>query len=459
MKDRETMMSCASLTSRLRIAAVVAAASFWATSPVSAQESTSLPGDRDQQFDFSLSAGASHSDNIAREPDDEESGTIGLAGVQLVYGKRSKRLEADIDVNATYENYSDDTFDDGVIGGADARLQFGIVPDRFTWLVQENFGQVTSDPFAADTPENREDINYFTTGPDLVMHFASEMSLRIAARFSDVQYEVADTDGTQYAGSVALARALSSASSLSLILEASSYEFDDNTFNTDYDRNQAYLRYEIKGRRTELTADLGYSVLDIEDESPDGVLARFSLTRQMSSATNLTASLGTQFSESGEMFRDGQDILGVSTETSMVTGISDPFRSDFASLSFDFDRNRTAFGFSVRAENERYETQTEFDRDLLEWGVFFLRRLSPVLDVSLFGRLESQDFRNVDFSNDDLDIGLQANWTLGRRFSLRFQLDRIDRDSSNPATDYVENRASLRAVWSPRGSTGQGPFR
>ena len=31
----------------------------------------------------------------------------------------------------------------------------------------DNFGQVLDDPFQPATPDNRENINYLTTGPDL----------------------------------------------------------------------------------------------------------------------------------------------------------------------------------------------------------------------------------------------------------------------------------------------------
>lgn len=448
------MMSYASPVSRVRTATALAVFITCATPVAWTQESNALPGDRDQEFNFSLSAGAARSDNIRRAEDDEESGTVGLAGIQLAYAQRSRRLESDIDVNATYENYSDDAFEDDVIGGANAKFSFGIVPDRFSWMAQENFGQVTSDPFAADTPDNRENINYFTTGPDLLLHFGGDYSIRIAARYSDLQYEVAPTDGTQYSGTLSLARELSSASSVSLVLNSSRFEFDDEVLNTDYDRNQIFLHYEALGRRTQLSADLGYTALEIGDESPSGALARFSISRQVSSSASMSASIGTQFSDAGELFREGQDLSGVETTTSSVVGAGDPFRSDFGSLSFNFDRHRTAFGVSVRAEHERYENVTALDRDLMNWEASVLRRISPTLDVKVFGRLTQQDFTNLDFDSDELDIGAYLNWTLGRRISLRLQYDQFDRDSSTGTDDYTEGRASLNVYWSPMAGRG-----
>ena len=445
-------MSYASSVARWRIAAAFALVTT--AHLAQAQESAAPSAAPDQALDVSFSAGVSGSDNIGRESGNERSGTIGLAGVQLTYAQNSRRLKSDIDVNATYENYSDDAFDDDVIGGANAELNFGIVPDRFNWIALENFGQVTSDPFAADTPDNRENINYFTTGPDFLLHFGDEMSLRLSARYSDVQYEVAETDGTQYSGTLALSRAVSTASSISIIVDGSRYEFDNSAINTDYDRRQLYLRYEAQGRRTVLNADLGYTTIDIGDRSPDGALARFSLSRRLSPSASLTASLGTQFSDAGEMFRDGQQTSGVVTDTSSVVGTGEPFRSDFGSLGFDFDRNRTMIGVEIRAEHERYETSTLLDRDLLYVDARALRHLSPTIDASVFARLTRQEFTNVDFDSNDRDIGAILSWNVGRRVALRFQYDHLTRTSSVDGSDYTENRASLRIFWSPMARHG-----
>lgn len=414
-----------------------------------------VPAGRDQLFDLSLSAGMAFTDNIGRQPADEDSGTIGLAGIQLAYAQKSLRLESDIDVNATYESYSDDAFDDDVIGGADAMLRFGIVPDRLTWLVLENFGQVSADPFAADTPENREDINYFTTGPNLLLNLGNDFSLDLAARYSNVQYESQPADGDQLGGSASFARQLSTISAIALIFDHTKFEFDDETFNPGYSRQQVFVNYKAEGRRTELSADLGYTSLDMEDgSSPDGALARFSISRRMSGAASLSASVGTQFSDSGEMFRQGQSQGSVVTDVSSVVGASDPFRSDFASLAFGYDRNRTEMGIDVSLEKERYENSTVLDRDLMTWSAHVLRHISPTLEVSLFARGTGQDFQTVDYDSDDLDVGGFVRWVVGRTLSLRLQYNHFDRDSSNAAIDFSENRASLRIYWSPVGARG-----
>ncbi|MBB6091630.1 hypothetical protein HNQ60_000476 [Povalibacter uvarum] len=444
-------MSCEVRNRRLRVAIALTAAlaSAGAVAQTAPAAATSPAKADDGGFSFAVTGGASYSDNVARTPTDEQEGTIGRAGVELGYEQRTRRLDADIDLNTGYEHYFDDEFDSDVVGGVDATLNVGLVPERFLWFFQENFGQITSDPFAASTPDNRENVNYFTTGPDLILNFGSATSFRASARYSDLKYEVTETDGEQYGATLSLIRRLSGTASLSLNAEGEQFEFDNKLLNTDYDRYQGFLRYELQGSRTTLSVDGGYTTLDMDGETSDGLLGRVSLSRRLSPASTLSFGLGQQFSDSGDIFREGQNTRGVSLDSENVIGTSDPFESRSASLGYDFNRNRTTFGVSVSYGKESYETQTDLDRDVTTYGAYFSRQLSRVMDLRIFASLEQEEFEATNFEDDELRAGAYLNWALGRTLSLRLQYDRFDRESTDAGTEYTENQASLFLIWSP----------
>ena len=119
--------------------------------------------------DLNLDAeiGAEHSDNVRRVATDEQSDTIGTARVTLTLEEMRPRLEARIAADVQYRHYFDDSYDSEVVGGLSGDVAWSILPERFIWIVQDNYGQIAADRAQPDTPDNREDINYFTTGPDL----------------------------------------------------------------------------------------------------------------------------------------------------------------------------------------------------------------------------------------------------------------------------------------------------
>jgi len=407
--------------------------------------------ERDQGLNFALTAGGSWSDNISRTPTDEEDGTIGRAGLLLDYAERTNRLDTKVNTNVAYEHYFDDTFDDAVIGGVAGVMTASIVPERFKWLVQENFGQIDSDPFAADTPSNRENVNYFTTGPDFAFRLGSTFTLALSGRYSSTTYEETDLDGERYGATASLIRRMSSASSLSLNVTGDQLKFDDTTVNQDYDRYQAFLRYSLTGSRTTVLADLGYTRLDFDPEESDGTLAKLSLSRKVSASTTLTFGVGTQFSDAGDIFRDMQDQGGVQQGGEAVVATSDPFESRFASLAWAFERNRTAFGLSASYNDEDYENLTTADRTLTIWNAYFNRELARSLDLRVYARLEQEDFDSLNFQDDEWQYGASLGWALGRTIELRLAFDRYDRDSTDPTTEFVENRTSLYVTWYPAG--------
>ena len=138
-----------------------------------------------QETRFSVSAGVTHTDNVGRVSANEESELIPEAGLQLWF-TRAGRLDADLAMDLRYLTYVDDTFDDELLGGLDGRLSFAFVPDRFMWVVEDNFGQSFIDPQAIETPGNRQNFNYFSTGPTLVLPLGTRMDLSISGRWSDV---------------------------------------------------------------------------------------------------------------------------------------------------------------------------------------------------------------------------------------------------------------------------------
>jgi len=400
------------------------------------------------RFDYSLTGGGTWSDNVGLVPVDEVDGTIARAGVQLTYIDVTRRFDSDIDVNAMYEHYLDDTFEDNVVGGVDGRVTVGIVPERFLWDFQDNFGQVTSDPFAATTPENRENINYFTTGPDFIMRFGAATSLKVSGRFSDVNYETSEVDSQQTMATINLTRQTSGSATVGLIGEVSNIDFKDEV-NPDYDRNQAYLRYQLENSRTELTIDGGYTTLDSENGNEAGLLARVEMTRRVSSAGSLSLRAGSEFSDSGDVFRAGQDALGASQSTSNVVGSSDPFENRYAILGFDFDRNRTGAGVTYQYRRELYVDETSDDRTLNVWSVYMTRQLSARLETRIYADFAHQEFDNSDFESDEMRAGASLSLALGRTLSMRFTFDHIDYEGTGVSSEYTENQASLFIDWSP----------
>ena len=125
------------------------------------------------QVEYGFTAGYGHSDNVFRVSDDEIASDILTAGVELNWQEDRTRIDADVRADLDFNHYLnvDENFDvdNQVTGNASGHVTLGIVPEHFTWLIEDSFGQTQQDPLVPATPESLESINYLTTGPDFTL--------------------------------------------------------------------------------------------------------------------------------------------------------------------------------------------------------------------------------------------------------------------------------------------------
>ncbi len=332
-----------------------------------------------QTPDWSVHAGVSQSDNIRRTSVDEESETIAEVGLDLKMDTKRPRLDANVDANLSYRSYLGNAYDDHAVGGFAGSAAVGFIPQRFTWLFQDNYGQLADDPFAVETPENRQNVNYFTTGPDFVLPLGDRTSLTAQGLWSDAYYEKTPEDYNRLEGSLELAHRISSAFTTSLNATASRVEYDDETINSSYDVQNAYARFTANGVRTTLSADVGYMLLHDFGESDNGLLARLSFTRKVGALSTLTLDAGTEFSDTGNIFARDQALSGIQLQNGEAVASSDAFRADYGYFSWHTAADRTTVDLGASWREESHETETQLDRELVTANADVSRRLNRSL--------------------------------------------------------------------------------
>ncbi len=397
---------------------------------------------------YEVEAGVGHSDNITRVSESQIDETLATLGAHLDWTKTTRRLDADVFVDLDYVEYLGNTYTGEVVGTADANLTFGIVPERFTWQVQDSFGQAQSDPFSPVTPENSENVNYFTTGPDLTLGIGTQNAVRLFARYSPTHYEVTDLNGESVSGGLSFIRHLSGASQLSLNATTADNTFD-NPANTGYERRSASVGYDFTGGRTTISTQVGYSWMELDDGTKNGgELFELSITREVSSSSSLALTAGSQFSDAGDALRGISSGGGSGGGPSQILATSDPYENRDLSLTWNFRRNRTGITLGVTYEENEYEVQTQFDRTRVMYNASFSRQLQPTLTLMLQARYSEDEYDVSAQKFDDLQATASLTWEMSRHLGLRLSLEQYDRGSSHAGGDYDERRAFLTLTYS-----------
>lgn len=408
----------------------------------------------------SVDAGVGYSDNITRVSTNETSETIGTMGLDVLWQERTRRLEGDATADLSYYEYLDNTFDSELVGTANGTLSLGIVPETLNWVVQDSFGQAQSDPFAPSTPATREDLNYFSTGPDLTVRFGSVGFGRLFGRWSSTNYERSPLDATRTTGGIAVGRRASPRSELSLNAVTESTDFDDPQ-NTDFDRDSLFTNWRLDASRTTLNAALGYTWIKRDGSDKDGsALININVTRQMTAASTLRLTLSQQLGDSGDSLRS-QLQGGVVGGAGQITATSDPFQSQLVSAEWSYLRGRTGLSLGASHSKDEYETASQFNRkrNVLNAGVS--RRMASALTLDVRASLEKEKYESTGQESDELRVGATLNWRAWRTLGLRFMVERYDRSTDSGLSEYVENRAfvTLAYYWGGQDAAQAGGFR
>jgi hypothetical protein len=406
---------------------------------------------------YEASAGVGRSDNILRNPSNEKSEDIASAGLQFSFDKQSSKVQADAIADLAYFDYRDNTFDSQFIGNFAGSALVSFVPERFDWAISDNFGQVLTDPFQPSTPDNDENLNYFTTGPNVTFAFGSQNRLRIGGRYSIASYETSPYDSDSLSGQIGLIHELSNSGSISLNGRVQSVDYKEESLNADYDQDDAYVRYEAQGARTRLGIDVGYSRIDRDaaTEANGGELVRLDLSRRISAASVVVLTGGREFSSSGAAFASSQGTGGISLNATQGRQRPEPFTNDYATLAWNYSRNRTGFSLFGSWNDQSYEESSSLDQTIARYGIQIRRDLSQNARLSVNGNRASVTFQQSSADYDEDTAGVELSWQLSRTLVVGVSYDYFHRNSDLASADYTENRYWLRVGYA-RGTPRSG---
>lgn len=399
-------------------------------------------------FDAQVRAGIGVSDNIARTPQNEIDETISTVGFDFGVVEETNKLDLNIRSNFDYVDYADDTFESELVGGLTGAATFTLIDERLRWVVQDTFGQSLFDPLQPARPNNREDVNFFATGPTLSLTPGSRNPIILDLRYSRMDFEVRPNDNDRLSGALSIGRDISREGTLSLNLNATRIEYD-NGFTPPVEQYEAYGRFETIGTRSTLGFDLGYNEVEFDGIDGDGILARVDYTRQTSANGNFSISGGSQFSEQGNIFRFIRDVTQDLTDTSDITNSPAPFQNNFFALSYSLDQERYSIVTSVDWNQEDYKGDQGIDRDIFRGNLIFRREVSRTVFAGANIGLNRREFKYLDRRDDDLILGLNVGYRFTAGLDVSFEYQHFQRNSVTPEADFTENRAFIRFSYTP----------
>jgi hypothetical protein len=402
----------------------------------------------------SLNVAIGHSDNLNRTDDGELD--VGIASFGGTFGlvESTRRMNADVIVNADYLEYDDSTIDGEVVGGASAFLDYFLIEERFWWNLRYNYGQQIFDPLQPIRPGNRENVGFLTTGPVFALPLGARHKISLDLNYSTVRYELRQNDNDRVNGQIGLSRDVSEGSTIALIVAGERVEYDDVVINPDFERREAFIRWASLSARNNVLFDIGYSelILDGIDKESGGEVVTLEWTRTVSNSTTFTVGGGSRFSDQGDIFRFRQNTSFDIRETEDVVGTATPFRSNYFDVRYNIERDRFGIDLSGGWSDEDYEGRDEFDRELVRFSLFLSRRMTRKLRGDVGVVYAERDFQDLERVDDDTLLQAILSYEIHPAFTASLSFQNLTRSSTNALAEFEENRAFLTFRYIPKWS-------
>ena len=419
-------------------------------------------------FTFGVEVGSGASDNIYEVESPKTSEIMPTVGLELALHREGTTLDADVTGLFSFNDYVHRSYANDVFGRFDGLLRAALVPERIVWVLQEDFGQAALNRFEPENPGNREYINFVSTGPDFTQRLGEQGFLRLGARYEDVHYQVSPLTSNRVAENLALGRELSAHSTVSLNVDAEQIRFEQTTQSatlvdgvlfpaiSDFDRREAYLRYEARGARTTLSVNAGVSESDEGGTGwhSDGLLD-LKLRRTLSPHTTLTLLAGQQLTDAAEGFRDLHAGAAGGIVIAPVAGTYGSYLARYGSGDWRFERERTTIALSERYEDDSYLTDPLLNAKRNDAELNVGRRLTPAVGVQLVGTVVQSNYYNQDFEAIEHRVGASLVVKSAREVEIRFLYDHLWRTATGVGTGFEENRVFLLLTYRPAGGEEQ----
>jgi hypothetical protein len=358
----------------------------------------------------------------------------------LAYARQSAKTDANVDFQIRRDVYRRETQQNQTFPTLNAVVNWRIVPERFTWDLQDFASQNRINVEDAPTTDNTQNVNTFITGPNGFFRFGDSKRLELGAHFADSRFEVTNENSTQAVGFGRFFFDLSARSALSLNYDYSSTKFEDPA-NLDFDRQDFFFQARTQGARSDLVFDAGYTVIDREDALTRNPLFRLSWNRQLTGKSR--AGLVAAYMVSNSALNLA--VTGGSSPNLVpggnVANTSDLFTDERLNFFYSNTGRRTTATVTFYARDQNYETSPN-DQSGLGAALDINRQITPRLSGSFLASYQKAEFlgqtpTRIDY---DTDLGVNFSYRLGRWLVLNAGVTWRNRDSDDPTQNYTETR-------------------
>jgi hypothetical protein len=389
--------------------------------------------------------GMEYSDNAALAADNEVQDLIVIAGVGAKIDAGSGPFRLNANTTLRYQHYTQDTFRDQQYFNLGATVGWEMLKGRVDWEAQDFFSQRSINAVNADTPDNIQDTNVFTFGPNIYIPISARQSITLQPEYRLFTYEVQNINNQQKALDASWNYKMFQTMKLGLVGGVNKVDYDEQTIS---DNKFSNFHLTVSGIQPRSNYHVKLGLTRVGREGSSSVRG---LSGDVTWALNLTGSSNVRAHISSGLTDSNRDLLNAS---------KNPENGDFSNqqISAEVLRNsitRLAYNradatlkSSVWSELRRQDyEQTLLDRDVQVLGVQFDYSVTATVSTGVYLHYTRTELTDIDRKDNQYTVGGSINYSFSRKLNGTIDLRYREKDSDLDTEDFTETSMFVNFVY------------
>lgn len=374
------------------------------------------------RIDYVVDGGIEHDDNVLMSSTDAEDSNALRAGFGFVLSEETSTVQANVGGRLEYWNYLDGPQSNAFEGSLTGRVDRWIVPQVFSFTVEDSLEMRPIDRFSADTADNRQRVNVLSLGPNLQFNWSQGVRGRAELRWIDTRAaETDDIESQRIAATLHAIRELAPTRVLSFSARGQEVDYEHERIARDHRRYDASMRYDLELRRLGLGLVAGYTWVDYADgSSASHPLLRGWVNWVIGPRNMVALEAAHQMTDASESALAGiTEVSSVPDRISTTSIAVNPsiYEEDRVELHWTHHRERVHFTLGSYYERVDFLDATAFDetrRGLLGQVTY---RLAPGWDLRSYADVARSEFPDLGVRSNDRRYGLGISRAWSRHWS------------------------------------------
>lgn len=396
------------------------------------------------RIDYSIDAGFERNDNVLMSATDPQDSDALRAGFGFAITEETSTVQARIGGRLDYWNYVDGPQSNALETTLNGRLDWFIVPEVFSFTVEDSLEMRPIDRFAPDTSDNRQRVNVLALGPNVQFNWSQSFRGRAELRWIDTRAEEDDEiESQRIAASLHAIRQVDPTSLLTFSLRGQDVDYEYDLLARDHRRYDAYMRYDRELRRVGFGLVAGYTWVDYDDgDSTSHPLLRGRVTWNPGSRNTLSLEASHQLTDASDSALQGiGTAVGIPDRTSIGSIAVNPsiYQEDRVELSWSHYRERLGITFGPYYERIDFLDASAFDETRRGVLARVSYRVAPSWELHTFADVARSEFEDLGQESDDKRYGIGVSKTWSRHWSSSLDYTHYRRSEDGPFDEARQN--------------------